>query len=141
MSWLGGPPPVFIEKVLRDEVIPIHGDGQQTRTFTYVDDTIAGVVAACFNDRADGEILNIGSHEEVTILELAHRVHKACGKAGEPKVELIPYESFTGKLYEDVRRRVPDNSLCKRLLGVEAGVSLDEGLARTVAWQRNEMGL
>ena len=83
----------------------------------------------------------IGSDEEVTILELARRVQKACGKEGEPKIELIPYESFTGKLYEDVRRRVPDASLCRELLGVEATTSLDEGLAVTVAWQRKEMGL
>lgn len=140
LSWLGGPPPVFIEKVLKDEAIPIHGDGQQTRSFTFVNDTVAGIVAACFNERADGEIINIGSNEEVTILELARKVHRACGKSGEPKLEMIPYESFTGKLYEDVRRRIPDDSLCKALLGVEATTSLDEGLEQTVAWQRKEMG-
>lgn len=141
LSWLGGPPPVFIEKALKDETIPIHGDGLQTRSFTFVRDTVAGIIASCFTDRANGEILNVGSDEEVTIMELAHRVHRACGKSGDPKIEMIPYKSFTGKLYEDVKRRVPDNTLCKKLLGVEAKTPLDDGLAKTVVWQRQEMGL
>ncbi len=141
LSWLGGPPPVFIANVLNDETMPIHGDGLQTRSFTFVNDTVAGIAAACFSERANGEIINIGSDEEVTILELAHKIHTACGRSGEPKLEMIPYESFTGKLYEDVRRRVPDSSLCKELLGVEAKTTLDDGLALTVEWQRDVMGL
>ena len=141
LSWLGGPPPVFIEKVFKDEPIPIHGDGQQTRSFTYVDDTVNGIFNSIFRDEANGEIINIGSVEEVTILELAQRVKKASGTAGELKVDFVPYESFTGKKYQDVMRRVPDTRLCKKLLGVEAQVSLDDGLARTIEWQKQVMDL
>ena len=136
LSWWGGPPPVFIDAVLNDKVIPIHGDGLQTRSFTYVSDTVDGIHAAITKDEANGEVVNIGNDEEVTILELAQRIKTASGTPGELKVEFIPYESFTGKKYQDVRRRVPDTTLCQQLLGVKARVSLDEGLKRTIDWQR-----
>jgi len=135
LSWWGGPPPVFIDSVLNDKVIPIHGDGQQTRSFTFVSDTVDGIEAAIFRDEANGEILNIGNNEEVTILELAQRIKAASGTPGELKIEMIPYESFTGKKYEDVRRRVPDTSYSEKILGVKANVSLDDGLQRTIEWQ------
>ena len=136
LSWWGGPPPVFIDAVLNGKAVPIHGDGQQTRSFTYVSDTVEGIFAAIVRDAANGRILNIGSNEEITILELAERVHRVSGATGKPKVEFIPYESFTGKKYEDVRRRVPDLTLSRKVLDFEACVGLDEGLARTIAWQR-----
>ena len=139
LSWWGGPPPVFIEAVLNDTVIPIHGDGQQTRSFTYVSDTIDGIDAAIFRDEANGLVLNIGNDEEVTILELAKRIKAVSGTPGELKYEMVPYESFSGKKYEDVRRRVPDTSLSQKILGVRASVSLDEGLKKTIEWQRQAM--
>jgi len=136
LSWWGGPPPVFINAVLNDEVIPIHGDGQQTRSFTYVTDTVNGIYAALIRDEANGEILNVGNDEEITILELAKRIKKLSGTPGDLKVEFVPYESFSGKKYEDVMRRVPDTSHSEKVLGVRAVVGLDEGLTETIAWQR-----
>ena len=139
LSWWGGPPPVFIDAVLTDKVIPIHGDGQQTRSFTYVTDTIDGIYAAMMREAANGHVLNIGNDEEVTILELARRIKAVSGTPGELRYELVPYESFTGKPYEDVRRRVPDTTLSQRVLGVSARVGLDEGLRKTIAWQTEAM--
>lgn len=136
LSWWGGPPPVFIDAVLNDKVIPIHGDGQQTRSFIYVSDTIRGIYAAMMRDEANGEVINIGSNEEITILELAKRIKKVSGTPGELKIEFVPYESFSARKYEDVMRRVPDTSHCERLLGVKAEVPLDEGLRKTIEWQR-----
>jgi UDP-glucose 4-epimerase len=136
LSWWGGPPPVFIDAVLNDKVIPIHGDGSQTRSFTFVSDTVSGIYESIVRDAANGRIINLGSDEEVTILELARRIHTASGLAGDPRIEIIPYESFTGKKYEDVMRRVPDTSLAHAVLGFEAQVSLDDGLRRTITWQR-----
>lgn len=136
LSWWGGPPPVFIDAVLNDAVIPIHGDGKQTRSFTFVSDTVAGIYASIIRDEANGEVLNIGSKEEVTILELAQRIKTVSGTPGELKIEFIPYESFSGKKYEDVMRRVPDTSHSEKVLGVKSQVSLDEGLAKTIEWQR-----
>lgn len=136
LSWWGGPPPVFIEAVLNDTVIPIHGDGMQTRSFTYVSDTVEGIYQATMRDEANGEILNIGSKEEVTILELAKRVKAASGTPGDLKYELVPYASFSKNKYEDVMRRVPDTTFCEKILGVSAQVSLDEGIRRTIEWQK-----
>lgn len=136
LSWWGGPPPVFIDAALAGEQIPVHGDGQQTRSFTFVTDTVAGIHAAIFREEANGEVINIGSTQEVTIAELARTTWRLVNPGSEPRIKFIPYESFTGKAYEDVMRRVPDVTLAKRILGVEAKVSLEQGLARTIEWQR-----
>jgi UDP-glucose 4-epimerase len=136
LTWWGGPQSVFIDCVLNDKVIPIHGDGSQTRSFTFVSDTVDGIYEATVRPQANGEVINIGNTEEVTILELARRIKRLSGTPGEVKIEFVPYASFTSKGYQDVMRRVPDVSVCERLLGVRARVSLDEGLARTIEWQR-----
>ena len=136
MSWWGGPQSVFIDAVLRDKTIPIHGDGSQTRSFTYVSDTVEGIYASIVKKEANGEVINIGATAEITILSLAEKIKALSGTPGDLKIELVPYESFTGGKYQDVMRRVPDTTLCKKLLGVEAVVSLDDGLARTIEWQR-----
>jgi len=140
LSWWGGPQSVFIEKILKDEIIPIHGDGMQTRTFTYVDDTVAGIYACTMDERADGEIFNIGANEEITILDLAHLLKRISGTPGETKLELIPYDQISkGRKYQDVMRRVPDTSKLREMLGVTSQVSLEEGMRRTFEWQKNVM--
>ncbi len=136
LSWWGGPPPVFIDCVLSGKPVPVHGDGSQTRSFTYVTDTVEGIYQATVRPEANGEIINIGSTQETTMLDLARRIKRLSGTPGELKVEFVPYASFTGRKYEDVMRRVPDVALCERLLGVRANVDIDDGLARTIEWQR-----
>lgn len=136
LSWWGGPQAVFIDCVLNDKPLPIHGDGSQTRSFTYVSDTVEGIYQAMIRPEANGEIINIGSTEEISILELARLIKRLSGTPGEVRIEFVPYESFTGRRYEDVMRRVPDVTLCERLLGVRARVGLEEGLRRTLEWQR-----
>jgi UDP-glucose 4-epimerase len=137
LSWWGGPQSVFIQQILNDEEITIHGDGQQTRSFTYVSDTVDGIYAATLKPEANGEIYNIGSNHEITILDLAKTIKKLSNTPGDIKLKFVPYESFTGKKYEDVRRRVPDSSRCESILEVKAQVSIEDGLAKTIAWQRN----
>jgi UDP-glucose 4-epimerase len=140
LSWWAGPQSVFIDCVLNDKPIPVHGDGKQTRSFTYVSDTVEGIYQSMIRPEANGEIINIGSTQEITILELAQKITRLAGKPGAANIELIPYASFTGKKYEDVMRRVPDVSLCTKLLGVKAQVDIDVGLARTIEWQRRVTG-
>lgn len=136
LSWWGGPQSVFIDAVLADSPIPIHGDGSQTRSFTYVSDTVDGIYASIVKEEANGEVINIGSDHEITVLELAHKIKALSATPGELKLEFVPYESISGRKYEDVMRRVPDTALCEKLLGVKAKVGLDEGLAKTIEWQR-----
>jgi len=140
LSWWGGPQSVFIEKILRGEVTPIHGDGQQTRSFTYIADTVRGIVAATLKDSANGQVLNIGSTREITIEGLARMIHSLIPSAPELKLEFIPYEEVSKK-YEDVLRRIPDDTKCFELLGVRSKVSLEEGLTTTIDWQRKELNL
>jgi UDP-glucose 4-epimerase len=141
LNWLGGPPPVFIEKILRGEPVPLHGDGLQTRSFTYVDDAVDGMMAAIFSDRAIGEIFNIGNDREITVKGLAELIHSLAGVSSPLALEYVPYKSFTGKQYEDVRRRIPDLTHARTLLGFVPKVALEEGLLKTIAWQRSKMGL
>jgi UDP-glucose 4-epimerase len=137
LSWWGGPQSVFIDAVLNDREVPIHGDGLQTRSFTYVSDTVEGIYAAIVKPEANGEIFNIGSTHEITILELAQTIKRLSDTPGELKLKFVPYNSFVGGNYEDVRRRVPDVTRCERVLGVKARVGLEEGLKRTIEWQRH----
>jgi UDP-glucose 4-epimerase len=140
LSWWAGPQSVFIDCVLNDKPIPVHGDGLQTRSFTYVTDTVEGIYQSMIRDQANGEIINIGNTQEITILELAKKIKRLSGTPGELKIDFTPYASFSGKKYEDVMRRVPDVSLCEKLLGVKAKVDIDDGLARTIEWQRRVTG-
>lgn len=138
LSWWGGPQSVFIDAIFKDKVIPIHGDGSQTRTFTYVDDTVEGIYAATMKEEANGEIFNIGANREISILELAHLIKRLSNTPRDLKLEFIPYDEISkGRKYQDVMRRVPDTSKMYRLLGVRAKVSLEEGLLKTIAWQKN----
>ena len=132
-TWWGGPQSVFIHAALTDQPMEIHGDGLQTRSFTYIDDTVDGIIRALFAEQAAGEIFNLGNTKEVTILDLARLVWKLAGR-GEPKLNFISYQTF-GK-YEDVRNRVPDITKAKKLLGFEPKTELEEGLLRTIAWQK-----
>lgn len=136
LTWWGGPQSGFITKALQGEPLEIHGDGLQTRSFTFISDHIDGLVAILDNEKTDGELLNLGSTEEVTILDMARLVWRLV-RSDEPCVKFIPYSAF-GR-YEDVRRRVPDLTLVQSLLGFVPKVSLSEGLSTTIAWQREKL--
>jgi UDP-glucose 4-epimerase len=135
LSWWGGPQSVFIDAILRGETIPIHGDGQQTRSFTFVSDTVGGIQMAVENEAANGQILNIGSTHEISIVNLAKLIHRLSGVKDELRLQFVPYDELSGKKYEDVMRRVPDLSKAGELLGFRTKVGLEDGLVQTIAWQ------
>ncbi len=134
-SWWGGPQAVFIEQALKGESMTVHGDGSQTRSFTYIDDLTTGIIAAAEREAAVGQIINLGSQEEVSILELAHLIHELVWSDKEPKIDFIPYHSFGGH-YEDVQRRLPDLTRAKEILGFEWHTKLRDGLQKTIAWHK-----
>jgi UDP-glucose 4-epimerase len=137
LSWWGGPQSVFIDCILNNTTIPIHGDGQQTRTFTFVQDTVAGIYAAAMKPEANGEIFNIGANEEITILQLAEMLNEIADETDKAEIKLIPYDEIsTGRKYQDVMRRVPDTSKAERILGVKAKTLMREGLRITYEWQK-----
>ena len=137
MTWWGGPQSVFIAAALKGEELEVHGTGQQTRSFTYVADMVEGFVRAIDVKAADGEMLNVGIDREITIEGLARLVWGLV-RDDEPRIKLVPLKTF-GR-YEDVERRVPDNRRAAAVLGYTPGVALEDGLPRTIAWQREAMG-
>jgi UDP-glucose 4-epimerase len=139
LDWWGGPQSVFIGCALRDTPMPLHGDGQQTRTFTFVSDLVDGTVRALRSPEAPGQVFNIGNTSEITIDALARLVWGLVRPRTAPKIETTPYATF-GK-YEDVRRRVPDITKARTVLGFDPQVALEAGLARTVEWQRGVSGV
>jgi UDP-glucose 4-epimerase len=139
VTWWGGPQSVFIGAALRGQPMEIHGDGLQTRSFTYVADTVDGVVRAMTTPAAAGKILNIGNDRPITILDLAKTISSIVRPGAEPLLKFIPYSTF-GR-YEDVRHRVPDIRLSQDVLGFRARVQLEEGLPRAARWQAKAEGL
>jgi UDP-glucose 4-epimerase len=141
LSWWSGPQTVFIMAALKDQEMEIHGDGKQTRTFTYVSDTVAGIKAAIEKKEARGHIFNIGSTFEISIIDLAVLISRLVkGREGMEKFKFIPYKAFVGN-YEDVRRRVPDVSKAYKILGFTPKITLEEGLKKTIQWQKKILGL
>jgi len=122
----------FITQALRGQPLSVYGDGLQTRSFTYVEDTVRGTIAAMTSDRGVGQAFNIGYPIEVTIVALADLVRDAVGTGVD--VTHIPYERAFGTDFEEARRRCPDVSRARALLGFEASVSLSDGLPATVQW-------
>ncbi len=140
LTWWGGPQSVFIEKAYKNEPIEIHGDGTQTRTFTYVNDTVNALVLCVENKNADNEIFNTGGKpgSEIAIKDLAILIWKLVnGENSEPKLNYIPYSTF-GK-YEDVMRRVPDITKICSQLNFKPEWGLKEGLTEAINWQKKFM--
>ncbi len=122
----------FIKAVLTGEAIRLYGDGDQTRDFTYVDDIVDVNLAAATADVA-GRIYNVGGGSRTSVNEVIAIIGRLVGRA--PRVEhLAPQQG-------DVRHTAADTSLAREDLGYSPRVSLQEGLAREVAWVRGELGL
>ena len=131
--------PIFLKQCLHGEPITIHGDGAQTRTFLYVQDAAECVIRAMFSAEAEGQVLNVGSSEELSIADLAARLKKVGGFTSP--IAFVPHREVFGPSYEDIPRRVPDVGKAKRLLGWEATTPLDEGLRATIEYYRGRLNL
>jgi UDP-glucose 4-epimerase len=128
----GGAIRAFIEAALAGRDLTIHGDGSQIRAWCYVDDMVAGALFALEHPNAVGESFNIGNaRSAVTIYDLATRIKRLTGCAGE-----IVFQPLH---YVDVELRIPNVEKARQLLGFEAQVELDDGLARTIAWYREKL--
>jgi UDP-glucose 4-epimerase len=133
LTWWGGPQSVFISAALDNEPISLHGDGLQTRSFTYISDHVAGIIACAEREAANNQVFNIGNTHEITIKDLGLKIWNMIRPGSEPKLVCIPYETF-GK-YEDVQRRIPNIDKARSQLGFEPQVDLDAGLKTTIPWQ------
>jgi len=132
--------PRFVRQALAGEPLTVYGDGTQTRCFLHVADAVRAIVALAESPDAVGQVFNVGSTEEISILELARRVLALAGEtaARDGHIRFVPYdEAYGGGAgFEDMRRRVPDTSKIRRLTGWARQTSLDETLASVIAYAR-----
>ena len=128
--------PRLVRQALADEPLTVYGDGSQTRCFGHVADVIDGLTRLLDHPGAVGEMFNIGSDEEVTILELTHRIVALTGSRSE--IRLIPFDQAFTPEFEDIPRRVPDTTKVRKLTGWSPKRRLDDILAETIAHVRAE---
>ncbi len=131
--------PNMIVRALRDEPILVFGDGQQSRCFSAVSDVVRGVLMLAENKEAEGEIFNVGSDEEVTVLELAQRIRRMC--ESRSTIEFVAYEKVYGNSFEDMRRRVPDLRKINRFVGFRPQSTLNQLLELTIRDTCQQMGI
>jgi UDP-glucose 4-epimerase len=122
--------PTFVRQALAGEAITVFGSGEQQRCFCHVRDVVRALAGLLARYDLHGEVLNIGSTEEVSMLELAERVKAAVGSRSE--IVLVPYSEAFGLGFEDMRRRVPDTGKIERALGWHATASLDQILVDVI---------
>lgn len=115
--------PRFIDQAYKNEDITVYGDGKQTRCFTFVDDVTKALISLSERNEAIGKVINIGSDEEVSIMDLANRIIRILDS--KSKISFIPYNEVYGQGFEDMQRRKPDTSLLKSLIDFKDLVSLD----------------
>ena len=120
----------FIIQALKGEPITIFGDGKQTRSLCFVDDTVDGLLKLMFKENTNGTIINIGSSEEHTVLEYAQIVKRLTKSTSR-----IVFNEELPK--DDPQRRKPDTTLAKQLLDWEPKVTLEEGINRMINYLRD----
>jgi len=123
---------VFITRALQNLPIYIHGDGDQIRSWCYIDDLVQGVLLCLENEKAIGNAFNIGNPRgTITIRSLAEKIILLANS--ESEIQHIP------KPYVDVELRIPDITKAQTLLGYSPKVDLDEGIKRTITWYRERL--
>jgi len=122
----------FINQALDGEALTVYGDGQQTRSFTFVADTVRGTIAAMETPESAGQVFNIGNPSEVTMNALATLVQDATGTNVD--IVHVPYAQAYGADFEDTPRRLPHVARTAEVLGFRATTSLEEGLRQTILW-------
>jgi UDP-glucose 4-epimerase len=120
--------PRFVQAAMHGQPIRVYGDGTQSRCFGYVGDVINAMIGLMNHPAAVGQIFNIGSNEEVTIMALAQKVKALTGSQSE--IVNIAYEQAYEQGFEDMARRVPDLTKINKLIGYTPTVKLDEIIIR-----------
>lgn len=119
----------FVVRALKNEPLEIHGDGDQIRSWCYIDDFVDGVLLCLTKDEAIGQAFNIGNPRGTITINMLARLIK---ELSQSKSEII----YTPKTYVDVELRIPSIEKAKKILGYEPKIDLEEGLKRTIDWYR-----
>jgi UDP-glucose 4-epimerase len=131
--------PTFVRQALVDAPITVHGDGSQTRSFTWVGDVVWALARLIQEPRAWGEVFNVGNGAETSVLELALRVKEMTGSASVIRFE--PYRQAFDEAFEDMPRRVPDIQKIKRTIGYVPRVHLDGMLRQVIEYSAASLSL
>ncbi len=119
----------FIVQALRNKDITIYGDGSQTRSFSYVEDTVAGIISLMNSTEYD--VFNIGNPSEMTVGQLAEKIIELTDSTSEVKYLELPND--------DPKQRKPDITKAKTKLNWEPKVNLEEGLTKTISWVEEQL--
>jgi len=123
--------PRFIKQAVLGNPITVYDNGEQRRCWTYIDDAVDGLVALSTSERAVGEIVNLGSNFESSIVDLAHKIRSLTDSDSD--IEFVSYEQTRRNgLYEDLVYRAPDLEKIRDLVGYDPKVDLDEALKRII---------
>ena len=122
--------PKFVKSALLNHPITVFGDGKQSRCFTDIEDVVGGLIKLMNEKKAEGQIFNIGSSEEITIEELAHKIKKLT--KSRSKIEFIKYEDAYEEGFEDMIRRAPDLTKIKNMIGYKTKYNLDKILEKVI---------
>jgi len=130
----------FVTAAAMRKPLIVHGDGNQTRCFTYIDDLISAIYTLLSMPEPANKFYNVGSSVETTINELAATVCEVAGLETNKSVIYKPHSEAIGSSYEDIPRRVPNYSAAKRELGWTPVVSLRDGISRMYDYTVNNLG-
>ena len=125
--------PTFVKQALAGRPITVYGDGKQSRCFGYVGDIVGALIGLMEKDEAVGQVFNIGSNQEITILDLARRVKELTQSSSE--IVFVPYDEAYEEGFEDMPRRVPDISKVGDLVGFRPQMNLDGILKSVIDYQ------
>jgi len=127
--------PRFVSAALRDAPIEVYGTGEQTRCFSSVFDIVEGLARVSASNEAAGEVINLGSDEEISIKALAERVIELCDS--KSTVKTVSYDDAYGPNFDDMQRRVPSLEKARRLIDWNPKRSLDEIICETRDWLKS----
>jgi UDP-glucose 4-epimerase len=127
--------PTFVKQALAGRPITVYGDGKQSRCFGYVGDVVGALVKLMEREEAVGQVFNIGSNEEVTILELAERVKELTKSSSE--IVFVPYDEAYEEGFEDMPRRIPDITKISQHVGFRPSMKLDGILQSVITYYRD----
>lgn len=125
--------PRLIRQALAGEPLTVYGDGQQTRCFSYVGDIVPALAQISTEPSAYGKAFNLGGSHEISIMSLAQRIVELLESPSE--IVLVPYEQAYSEGYEDMRRRVPNNTKSRELVGFEPKTTVDQIILRVAEEQ------
>ncbi|MFC1524876.1 NAD-dependent epimerase/dehydratase family protein [Planctomycetota bacterium] len=139
-SWSGGHIPIFIDAILQNKEVIIHGDGTQTRSMAYVSDLVNGTILALENEKAVGEVFNIGNDEEMRVIDTAHLISELANTGQPLKTKFIPFSGVFGR-YKDIMRRVPDLTKAKQVLNYSPKIKLKEAIRLTIEERKKYLNI